>query len=34
VPGPAEPHFAKLFDIHMMLVSGRQRTSAEYAELR
>ena len=34
VPGPDEPHFAKLFDIHMMvMVSGRERTSAEYAEL-
>jgi ubiquinone/menaquinone biosynthesis C-methylase UbiE len=34
VPGPAEPHFAKLFDIHMMVMtSGRERTSAEYAEL-
>ena len=34
VPGPDEPHFAKLFDIHMMVMtSGRERTSAEYAEL-
>ena len=34
VPGPDEPHFAKLFDIHMMVrTSGRERTSAEYAEL-
>jgi hypothetical protein len=34
VPGPDEPHFAKLFDIHMMvMLSGRERTSAEYAEL-
>ena len=34
VPGPDEPHFAKLFDIHMMvMVSGRERISAEYAEL-
>jgi O-methyltransferase domain/Dimerisation domain len=34
VPGPAEPHFAKLFDIHMMCWgSGRERTSAEYAGL-
>jgi hypothetical protein len=34
VPGPAEPHFSKLFDIHMMCaVSGRERTAAEYAEL-
>jgi ubiquinone/menaquinone biosynthesis C-methylase UbiE len=34
VPGHDEPHFAKLFDIHMMvMLSGRERTSAEYAEL-
>lgn len=34
VPGPEEPHFAKLFDIHMMcLLTGRERTAAEYAEL-
>lgn len=34
VPGPGEPHFAKLFDIHMMCATGgRERTTAEYAEL-
>ena len=34
VPGPAEPHFAKLFDIHMMCWgTGRERTSEEYADL-
>src|SRR6516162_1789143 len=34
VPGPDEAHFAKLFDIHMMvMLSGRERTSAEYSEL-
>jgi hypothetical protein len=34
VPGPEIPHFAKLFDIHMMCaLTGRERTSAEYAEL-
>ena len=34
VPGPAEPHFAKLFDIHMMCWgTGRERTSSEHAEL-
>jgi hypothetical protein len=34
VPGPEEPHFSKLFDIHMMLVlTGRERTAAEFAEL-
>jgi hypothetical protein len=34
VPGPEEPHFSKLFDIHMMLmVTGRERTAAELAEL-
>ncbi len=31
---PAVPHFAKLFDIHMMCWgTGRERTSAEYAAL-
>jgi hypothetical protein len=31
---PAEPHFAKLFDIHMMCWgTGRERTPAEYAAL-
>jgi O-methyltransferase domain/Dimerisation domain len=34
VPGPAEPHFSKLFDIHMMCWgTGRERTSEEYADL-
>ncbi len=34
VPGPSEPHFAKLFDIHMMCGnSGRERTAPEYANL-
>jgi hypothetical protein len=34
VPGPDEPHFAKLFDIHMMCWgTGRERTAAEYREL-
>jgi len=34
VPGPDTPHFAKLFDIHMMIaVTGRERTIAEYAGL-
>jgi len=34
VPGPAEPHFAKLFDIHMLCWGpGRERTEGEYAEL-
>lgn len=31
VPGPDEPHFSKLFDIHMMCAtSGRERTEEEY----
>ena len=34
VPDSETPHFAKLFDIHMMCWgSGRERTSEEYAEL-
>jgi len=34
VPGPDEPHFSKLFDIHMMCVaSGRERTINEYSSL-
>ena len=34
VPGPTEPHFSKLFDIHMMCWgTGRERTSEEYAAL-
>ncbi len=34
VPGPNEPHFAKLFDIHMLCAStGQERTEKEYAAL-
>jgi O-methyltransferase/methyltransferase family protein len=34
VPDPATPHFAKLFDVHMMTWgTGRERTSEEYAAL-
>lgn len=34
VPGPGTPHFAKLFDIHMLCAaSGRERTEAEYGDL-
>ena len=34
VPGPQEPHFSKLFDIHMMCVAtGRERTADEYSDL-
>ena len=34
VPGPDTPHFAKLFDIHMMCWgTGRERTEGEYARL-
>jgi hypothetical protein len=34
VPGPETPHFAKLFDIHMMCaLTGRERTEEEYADL-
>ena len=34
VPGPAEPHFSKLFDLHMMCWgTGRERTTDEYANL-
>lgn len=34
VPGPGTPHFAKLFDIHMMCAtSGAERTEEEYAKL-
>lgn len=34
VPGPGTPHFAKLFDIHMMCWgTGRERTVEEYAAL-
>jgi hypothetical protein len=34
VPGHDTPHFAKLFDIHMMcMLTGRERTEEEYARL-
>jgi O-methyltransferase/methyltransferase family protein len=34
VPGPENPHFSKLFDIHMMCaLTGRERTEREYAAL-
>lgn len=34
VPGPENPHFAKLFDVHMMVWgTGRERTNEEYAGL-
>ena len=34
VPGPDTPHFAKLFDVHMMCWgTGRERTSDEYRAL-
>jgi hypothetical protein len=34
VPGPQEPHFAKLFDIHMLCWgTGRERTESEYVQL-
>lgn len=34
VPGPGTPHFAKLYDIHMMCWGpGRERTAEEYAAL-
>jgi hypothetical protein len=34
VPGPQTPHFANLFDIHMMCTTGgRERTEQEYAAL-
>lgn len=34
VPGPETPHFAKLFDVHMLVAStGRERTTDEYAAL-
>ncbi|MGE3856643.1 MAG: methyltransferase [Dehalococcoidia bacterium] len=34
IPGPETPHFAKLFDIHMMCWgTGRERTAAEYVAL-
>jgi hypothetical protein len=34
VPAPDVPHFAKLFDVHMMCWgTGQERTEAQYAEL-
>src|SRR5262249_44759918 len=35
IPGPNTPHFAKLFDIHMIIMAagGRERTLEEYARL-
>jgi O-methyltransferase domain len=34
VPGPDTPHFAKLFDIQMLvMLTGRERTLEEYAGL-
>ena len=34
VPGPETPHFAKLYDIHMMCWGpGQERTAQEYAQL-
>jgi len=34
IPDPGTPHFAKLFDIHMMCWgTGRERTQEEYAVL-
>jgi hypothetical protein len=34
IPGPSEPHFAKLLDVHMMCMqSGRERTTNKYAGL-
>ena len=34
VPGPETPHFAKLYDVHMMCWGpGRERTAPEYARL-
>jgi len=34
VPGPDTPHFAKLFDLHMLiLLTGRERTLEEYTQL-
>ena len=34
VPGPDTPHFAKLFDIHMLVATtGRERTVGDYGEL-
>lgn len=34
VPGSDEPHFAKVFDVNMMVMTeGRERTEDEYADL-
>jgi len=34
VPGPNNPHFSKLFDIHMICaLTGRERIEKEYSEL-
>jgi hypothetical protein len=34
VPGPEQPHFSKLFDIHMMCATGgRERSLAECTDL-
>jgi len=34
VPGPDTPHFSKLFDIHVLIMStGKERTLEEYAGL-
>jgi len=34
IPGPDTPHFSKLVDIHMLILStGRERTLEEYASL-
>jgi len=34
IPEPAESHFAKLFDVHMLLATtGRERGTDEYAAL-
>lgn len=34
VPGPEEPHFSKLFDIHMLCaLTGRERTVKEFSVL-
>ena len=34
IPDPAIPHFAKLFDLHMLvMLTGRERTATEYAGL-
>jgi hypothetical protein len=34
IPGPDTPHFAKLFDVHMMCWgTGRERTEEEYGTL-